>query len=304
MQWLALGIAENIESENFFQCYENQLDEIAKDFCVKFKNISNHLQLNDDINRASTPALQDLKIFLQQFQRNYSNFVRYGNYKSLLILIVNTANLTYTNKYEKNTDKDLEFKKIFRHYFAEILKDLEEIYERFLKFLYLKNKNPFTLSANTPKNLLIDYARKDYNRYLNIKFIGLCERVRLLYQDKLLSELRSYIEEQLRLDILGIITTFIKNSNIEMFVWESRYKLNLQHKYLDDNRFSAKDHEILERIFANYTTNYWPNETKYEIGLKDVMDSLAENRKLFKEVEEDNIPGEYRNVLKITEFLN
>lgn len=329
----------NTAVENFLEFYENELNLLAEDLCEKFSNSSEILLKTKEMQETLTQELKDLKIFLQEFLRDYPHIKRYRNFQPLLILITNTANTNYTNDNENYAEMGLKFKETFRYYFKDILKDYAKNYETFVqkkvlpkienshKQLQPENKNhlpkflqmienfktckefecfptymdELILRLNFTKELIMKYTINDYKHFLNIVYIKAYNRSKVLLKDDKLKQLSEEVKHNLTQDLNDFIQTFENNTDTEEFVLKAKEKLNLHKKYYRNTNFLPNDQELLNEFFKKPKIN-WNDISKYDLALNDVMESLSITMVLFLVSVPDEIPEKYKPLLEYRVF--
>ncbi|KAM7352910.1 uncharacterized protein ACRADG_005244 isoform 1-T1 [Cochliomyia hominivorax] len=124
--------------EKFLEFYEKELYIMSKDFCEKAKNISENLLSANEIREASTPELKELKSSLQQFLKDYPHFQRYRLQQPLLMLFMKLADTRGFENLREDQDKTVQkFKQLLHKYFAQLIKDYEQNYGKFIKEKFL-----------------------------------------------------------------------------------------------------------------------------------------------------------------------
>lgn len=329
--WAFHPEALTLENEYILEIYEIELKLLAEDVCEQFKNLSENILKDKSFKKDLTPEMSGLKLFLQQFLRDYPHVKRYRNFEAFLMLITQTADLICDHKLENYSEEDMKFKIAFLIYFAKLLEDFKKNYENLIKKLkqleelHTKNMSDnkelrkllnqmenfenlqeflcafnrldvSTLCLNITKDTLIKYALKDHMKFLNIVFIGSYNHAKLILQDDLYNELSFDFD-----DIPEFITLFEINNDTKQFLLAVKDDLNLPTKYLNNRNFSSKDQKILNEIFTKYTAN-WPPITKYENGLKDVKQKLASKLIEYLETEPDSLPQEYKDIADYKAF--
>lgn len=319
--------------------YENELNLLAEDLSEKFANLSESLLKTEEFSENLKKENEELKVFLQDFLKDYPHIKRYTNFQPVMILLTNLANTNYTNEFEKDAEKEQKFKQLFNNYFKDIIKDYSKKYEIFIEkkvlpkiedsYKELKPENKRFLrdflklidnfksckelqcfpifmgqvmsGLNMTKDLIMKYTLKDYKHELNIVYIGTFNRSKLLLKDDLLEQLSAEVKQNLTQDLNNLIKIFENNTDTEEFVLKVNKNLNLVKKYYRNTNFSTEDQEILNQIFSKYTSN-WEDNSKYRLTMLDVTQSLSVNMIFFIVLAPDAIPKEYNHLFEFVAF--
>lgn len=278
--------------------YDRELLVIAEKYCEKVKNLSEHLLNDNNIAETTTQELEEFKLFLVEYLRDYQHFKRFNEYQILFEIFI------YLAKTENNEETDVKFKAILSKYFHDILSEYEFDFKKFVrqklltKFEDLLQKIPtnethlknaiedYKLCESfacfpthhdkfidgyhgTTIYILVKYYEIDFKKYITLVTIRAYNRAKTVLDSTDYSLLTSNTKEMLLRDINEFCEKFENSNDIEEFALYAIKHLKYPKKYLSLEDFPLSDREILKEITNKLKID--KANSKFEEGNKYVM---------------------------------